>query len=241
MRWIYLSPHLDDAVFSAGGLIYKQTCAGIPVEIWTIMSGFPGDGEWTDFVNSLHRAWGTTSADETLRIRRGENEKAADILGVKVVDLDFIDSMYRRGPDGKALYSNSFMQPHPLDAGLPARIAEELARHIQTDDVVVCQLALGKHVDHVIARQAAELLDRPLTYLADFPYCLDDPLKLWCAALRMKPSLHSISEDGLRRWLDAMRSYDSQIKVEFGNIERLEAKVTKYWKQHRGIRLWKQR
>ena len=41
MRWIYLSPHLDDAVFSAGGLIYEQTQAGTPVEIWTIMCGDP--------------------------------------------------------------------------------------------------------------------------------------------------------------------------------------------------------
>jgi hypothetical protein len=37
MRWIYLSPHLDDAALSAGGLIYEQTQAGIQVEIWTFI------------------------------------------------------------------------------------------------------------------------------------------------------------------------------------------------------------
>jgi hypothetical protein len=41
MRWIYISPHLDDAALSAGGLIHEQTQAGLPVEIWTLMSGFP--------------------------------------------------------------------------------------------------------------------------------------------------------------------------------------------------------
>lgn len=41
MRWIYISPHLDDAVLSAGGLIYEQTRAGHEVEIWTFMCGFP--------------------------------------------------------------------------------------------------------------------------------------------------------------------------------------------------------
>ncbi|MCE7860069.1 MAG: PIG-L family deacetylase, partial [Chloroflexi bacterium CFX2] len=30
MRWIYLSPHLDDAALSAGGWIFDQTRAGIP-------------------------------------------------------------------------------------------------------------------------------------------------------------------------------------------------------------------
>ena len=39
MRWVYLSPHLDDAVFSAGGLIYEQAQGGLPVEIWTYNLG----------------------------------------------------------------------------------------------------------------------------------------------------------------------------------------------------------
>jgi LmbE family N-acetylglucosaminyl deacetylase len=33
MRWIYLSPHFDDAVLSCGGLIFDQAQAGTPVEI----------------------------------------------------------------------------------------------------------------------------------------------------------------------------------------------------------------
>ena len=41
MRWIYISPHLDDAVLSAGGLLYDQAQKGIPVEIWTVVCGYP--------------------------------------------------------------------------------------------------------------------------------------------------------------------------------------------------------
>jgi LmbE family N-acetylglucosaminyl deacetylase len=58
MRWIYLSPHLDDAVFSAGGLIYEQTQAGIPVEIWTFMCGDPHLGAKTvyfDYLDCIYR------------------------------------------------------------------------------------------------------------------------------------------------------------------------------------------
>ena len=29
MRWIYLSPHLDDAVLSCGGLIFEQSRQGL--------------------------------------------------------------------------------------------------------------------------------------------------------------------------------------------------------------------
>jgi len=39
MRWIYLSPHFDDAVLSCGGLIFDQTCGGTAVEIWTVFAG----------------------------------------------------------------------------------------------------------------------------------------------------------------------------------------------------------
>ncbi|NTU55874.1 MAG: PIG-L family deacetylase, partial [Anaerolineales bacterium] len=49
MRWIYLSPHLDDAVLSAGGLIYEQTRSGTPVEIWTFMCGVPSGTEFSPF------------------------------------------------------------------------------------------------------------------------------------------------------------------------------------------------
>src|SRR5690606_25674008 len=41
MRWIYLSPHLDDAALSAGGWIYDQVQAGNSVEIWNLMCGLP--------------------------------------------------------------------------------------------------------------------------------------------------------------------------------------------------------
>jgi len=39
MRWIYISPHFDDAVLSCGGLIWEQTHKGITVEIWTVCAG----------------------------------------------------------------------------------------------------------------------------------------------------------------------------------------------------------
>ncbi len=70
MRWIYISPHLDDAALSAGGFIYEQILDDNPVEIWTIVCGFPPPGELTPFAQALHQEWGTGSAEETVRTRR---------------------------------------------------------------------------------------------------------------------------------------------------------------------------
>ncbi len=97
MRWIYLSPHLDDAVLSAGGLIYEQAQAGIPVEIWTIMCGYPPIGEVSAFAEFQHQQWGFGSAEEAMRARREEDQNAAAILGAQAVHFDFLDCIYRRG------------------------------------------------------------------------------------------------------------------------------------------------
>ena len=121
MRTIYLSPHLDDAVLSAGGLIFEQTQAGMAVEIWSFMCGFPPKDELTDFAAVMHQLWGTGGARETVQTRREEDQRAAAIVGARVIHFDFLDCIYRRGKDGKGLYADVFVPVDVEDAGLPAR------------------------------------------------------------------------------------------------------------------------
>src|ERR1041385_6717620 len=170
MRWIYLSPHLDDAVFSAGGLIYDQTQTGIPVQIWTFMCGYPPEGDLSPYAELLHAQWGFSSAEETTRLRREEDKRAATMVGAETVHFDFLDCIYRKGADGEWLYWDVEMPPQSADLGLPFQIAAEILTRLEPDDVVVCQLAVGSHVDHVLVRQAAELLKRPIVYDIDVPY-----------------------------------------------------------------------
>ena len=54
MRWIYLSPHFDDAVLSCGGLIRAQSQEGLAVEIWTIFAGDPPPGPLSEFALKIH-------------------------------------------------------------------------------------------------------------------------------------------------------------------------------------------
>ncbi len=55
---IYLSPHLDDAVYSCGGRIWQDVRRGDTVEIWTIFAGDPA-GELSRFARELHACWGS--------------------------------------------------------------------------------------------------------------------------------------------------------------------------------------
>ena len=73
MRWIYLSPHLDDIVLSCGGMVWQQVQAGDVVEIWTIFSGDAPPGPLAGFAQELHARWQT--GPEASAVRRAERQK----------------------------------------------------------------------------------------------------------------------------------------------------------------------
>jgi LmbE family N-acetylglucosaminyl deacetylase len=240
MRWIYLSPHLDDAVFSAGGLIYEQTRAGLPVEIWTFMCGFPPEGDVSPFAQSLHTQWGFLSVAEAVRLRREEDENATTLLGADILHLDFLDCIYRRGTDGEWLYSDVFVPPHLADARIPSQIAQTISARLKPDDVLVCQLSLGSHVDHILVRQGVELVGRTLHYYIDVPYIFSHPEELESKSAGMEESVQLITEASLDRWKEAALSYKSQISTldeAFNTPEKVRDSLRSYWAERGGVRL----
>ena len=241
MRWIYLSPHLDDAVLSAGGLIYDQTSAGIPVEIWTLIAGVPKDTKYSPFAQLLHYQWGFSSGEETFLARREEDRQAAAILGAKALHFDFLDCIYRRDKNGEWPYYRITLPPHEMDADLPSRIAEAIFARLKPDDLLVCQLSVGSHVDHVLVRQAAELLGRPLIYDVDVPYIFTTPDELTPKSAGMKERVHAVTEAGLKSWQEAIATYKSQLSTLGESMETLEkaaASIQSYWAESNGIRLF---
>ena len=238
MRWIYISPHLDDAVLSAGGFIYEQTQAGIPVEIWTIVCGYPPPGELTLRAQLEHFQWGTGTAEETINLRRSEDVEAARIVGAKAIHFDVPDCIYRRGPDGEELYLDIFVQPHAAEANLPDQIAQTIIPLLQADDQIICQLGLGGHVDHILVRQAVERLNRPLWYAADVPYVLRQPEELASQVAGMKTSIFPITETGLKAWIEAALAYKSQLSTLFESSEKMKEQLHSYGSERGGFSLW---
>lgn len=238
MRWIYLSPHLDDAALSAGGWIHEQTHAGNLVEIWTFMCGFPVPHDLSPFAQLLHQQWGMSSAEEVVSGRRQEDINAAKILGAQAVHFDFLDCIYRRGKNGEWLYSDIFVEPHADDADYAAQIAEAISARLKPDDGLLCQFGIGKHVDHVLTRRAAELLGRPLHYVADILYLFNFPEHLDPNRAGMKETAHAVGEAGLRSWQDAVEAYSSQISMLFTSPEAMRSQIYEYSTQNSGLRLW---
>ena len=238
MRWIYLSPHLDDAALSAGGWIYDQTQAGIPVEVWTIMCGFPKTRKLSPFANYLHDQWGMSSAREVVSGRRIEDKNAAAILGAKARHLGFLDCIYRQDGNGDFLYYSIFVDPLPGEGDLPRRIAESIAARLKPDDELICQLGVGKHIDHVTVRLAAELLGRPLHYVADIPYLFNYPEQLKPKKAGMKKKVERVSKAGLGAWKEAVLAYESQVSMLFKSPGRARKAINEYCLNMGGMAFW---
>lgn len=239
MRFIYISPHLDDAVLSAGGLIYEQTRCGVEVEIWSMTCGSPSDGKLSPFAQTLHATWGVVAAADMVALRRAEDIKAAAIVGAKTVHFDFLDCIYRQSGDGNWMYNSGvFVPPHEEDADFPLRAAEALSTRLLPADRLVCLFGIGSHVDHVLVRRAVESLRRPLYYLADVPYVFRQPVELARHAAGMKAETHCVAEAGFWKWLEAAAAYESQLGSLFDSQQEMETLFQQYWSKHLGIRLW---
>ena len=240
MRWIYLSPHFDDAVLSCGGLIYEQTRQGNRAEIWTILAGDPPPGPLSEFARQNHALWGVASGEQTVAMRRVEDEAAASLVGAYLLHFDIPDCIYRRSPKGEYLYTETVITSlHPADRNLPKRIAAALRTKLRKDDRLVCPLALGGHVDHVLVRQAAEALHRPLFYYADVPYVLNNPQTLEPAITAFESQFHQVSETSLDAWLEGVAAYRSQVDSLFKGEGTLSDAIRSYSAGESGIRLWR--
>jgi len=246
MRWIYLSPHLDDAILSCGGLLAQQSKEGITVEIWNLMGGIPPiDAPLSDLASSVQADWGTDTAKETLIMRLSEDRLAAERIGAIPRYFDFLDCIYRHDIDGAPLYTEDIFAAdkivplHTADDGLITQITSLLQKKLLDDDILICPLGIGNHPDHLVVRQAAERINRPLRYYADIPYALlEYSEQLAEMTDKFSAGQYPISEDDLSLWQEAISAYASQLPVLFGGEEMMKDAIKHYRQANRGIQLW---
>jgi len=239
MRWIYLSPHFDDAVLSCGGLIWEQVKKQTPVEIWTICAGDALPGPLSPLALECHQQWGLPSAEQVVAARRTENQDAAALVGAETVDFSIADCIYRRSLEGDLLYPEQVFEPiQPFDEMLDSEIAAALETELRPDDQIVSPLAIGGHVDHILTRRAAEKLVHPLWYYADIPYLLNNNEGLLSATNNLLKKLYPVTKEGLGHWLKGIAAYRSQTRMLFTDEEKMKVAISLYWENQRGIRLW---
>jgi len=243
VAWLYLSPHLDDAVFSCGGLIWEQASRRDEVQVWTICAGDPPPLPLSAYAQGLHDRWGTGQGGAAPR--RAEDVLACRRLGARYRHFSIPDAIYRRNPeDGKPLYTSDedlFRALPASEYGLVEQLADQLKELLPPECQLVCPLALGNHVDHQLVRAAVESTGLPLWYYADLPYVLRAGGPPDDLVAGIQACTFQVTGFGLDAWVESAAAYGSQIGTFWPGVVAMQAELRAYCHAMGGVRLWKQK
>ncbi|MFD7017247.1 PIG-L deacetylase family protein [Streptomyces sp. NPDC059161] len=170
-----VSPHLDDAVLSAGARLFELAGQGATVTVTTLFAGVPTPPHST-LAELFHAEW--QLGDAPVPLRHLEDHKALGLLGAEPVHGPFLDVIYRTGKDGSWLMDlGGTSREYDTDdePELAARLADAVTAQVaerQPDLVLTCA-AVGEHIDHRRTRDAvlaAVGADVPVQCWEDLPY-----------------------------------------------------------------------
>ena len=232
---LYLSPHLDDVVFSCGGQIAQLVRAGSRVRVVTIFAGDPPPvAADTAHVRELHNRWGL--GDDPIAARRAEDRGALQLLGASVTHLSFPDCVYRLGRMGAPLYplrDSIFGAVAPIESDLIQDVTRALGRlRVPRAATIYLPLTAGHHVDHQIVRAAAERWADSrwqVVYYEDYPYAeKPEEVRAALGGDAAQAKVVKLDEAALAAKVAAVECYRSQISTFYADEAEMAARVRAY-------------
>lgn len=216
-RLLFISPHMDDAVLSCGGFIGKLAAYGYPVMVLTLFCGSP-EGPLSPLAKALHDEWKLPL--DAPAIRREEDRRAMELLGVPYFQESFKDCIYRRDPNTQTYAYNDIDeiigQEGVRESNMIDVIAENLSGHLSQNrwDIIYAPLSIGRHVDHQIVNLAVKQIMLDFSHL-DFHFYEDLPYATYDEQLPGLDKMYAdyvcyVAADASRKY-DAMRQYKSQV------------------------------
>ncbi|HEV2649576.1 TPA: PIG-L family deacetylase, partial [Streptococcus pneumoniae] len=175
-KYIFLSPHLDDAIFSCGDYISKLTSEGEIVLVITIFSGYPLSQQLQPSAKQFHKL--CNLGKYPIEERKKEDRLACERLQCDFRHLSYYECLYRKDRNGNFLYRHIYSELKNEDT-LKNDIIKELLMHLDDKCVVYCPLSLGDHIDHVFVNsigRALEFMRYKVIYYEDFPYVSDSSM-----------------------------------------------------------------
>jgi LmbE family N-acetylglucosaminyl deacetylase len=213
---VIVSPHLDDAVFSCGALL-AYLARRCPVTVVTVFTAAAPPLLLSLAARRQLRDLGVADAEVLFEQRRAEDAAVLAEVGATVIHLGLRDALFRRvgeaaagppGPGRRPAYPTFRFHAGrgriaPSEAGLPAEVSARVGEVIRASGakVVFAPLGVGRHVDHLITRHAAENLGPRTIYYSDFPYsetAVPDQAFVRRAALVPHPWLAGRAENAIR-------------------------------------------
>lgn len=191
-RALLVSPHLDDVVFSAGAALEGLDAHTTLLTVFTASVPDP-----SGFALACQTDKGIAPEVDYMALRRAEDERAAEILGVdEVVHLGLPEAPHRGYDSAAALFG----PVHPGDA---------IELDLPDADLVFLPQGIGGHVDHLLVIEATRAVATHA--YRDLPY-----------GLRTSAGEGEVVVPTARK-LDACAAYASQLGFQFGGEGAMRA------------------
>ncbi|MCS7477853.1 PIG-L deacetylase family protein [Umezawaea endophytica] len=246
-RLLAISPHLDDAVLSIGAGLAQAAQDGAEVTVYTVFAG-TAPPPYSSAAERMHAVWGLSPDEDAPLFRRKEDIAALDHLGLEHRHGRFLDSIYRRLPDGQWLADHLEGGPKIAinrrapadDPDLVAEIGEDIRSVIEEcrPTLLVTCAAVLDHPDNQATRDAALFAAReqniPVRLWEDLPYAIFRPgaVELPPGFVLGPPEFSPATEELRVRKFDAVAFYASQLAMFRGRDDndtfgRLDAHARK--------------
>lgn len=206
-----VSPHLDDAVFSAGGTLAMRAREGWRVVVATCFTG--NVAQPSGFALACQLDKGLPPDIDYMALRRAEDVAACQAIGAGFVHLPFLEAPHRGYDSAAALFAGWI----PED-DIATALAPMLAALIATEKpgLILGPMGIGNHVDHLVVRSALEAIGGELSLWQDWPY-LD---RAQATPMLVNETI-SLDAAAIHTKILACQAYATQLGFQFGSIKAM--------------------
>ncbi|MDK2981513.1 MAG: hypothetical protein PWQ55_1860 [Chloroflexota bacterium] len=224
---LVLSPHLDDAVLSLGGMMAYKAAQEQSVVVYNLFCA-PYHGPLSPAAQRLHEGWGDPEDITALRLE--EDRQALALIGAQQIIGDARDLIYRQSLQGAWLYANMEDiqgERNPEDNALVSAYFSKLSSMFPKDQFdIYAPLGIGGHIDHMLAFEIGTQLQQagyPVKFYEDLPYAMrTDYLEARIRGIEgMRSSVELFPLEMLALKIEAIHCYRSQLSSLFENEENM--------------------
>ncbi len=217
MTILAVSPHLDDAAFSAGGALATAVAAGhtaVVVTVFTRSVAHP-----TGFALACQTDKGLDPDADYMALRRAEDARACGRIGAEPVWLDLAEAPHRGYDTAEALFGGA--RDGDRDTWEDVRDALAPVLDERRPDLVLSCQGLGGHVDHLHTVRAVAALTHSApevtSWWRDQPYALRNGDAAPAPGLppRLREVGLPLTVEALTVKLDGCAAYASQLEYQF--------------------------
>lgn len=195
--YVFISPHFDDAIGSAGGVINRLVESGEECCVMTIMTVIP---------------WYHPKYAYYVLHRQSENRNAAKALKCSVKNAPFLDVVYRKGM--RKLMKQAKKKLFTVEVteyNLIEKIRDYILMNTKSDDILIAPAGLGNHIDHRIVNIAVQDLDRRVYFYEEFYYDIEQTK----SPLTADYAYVYLTKNEISEKLDAMLMYKKTLRKLF--------------------------